>query len=53
MSLLLRLPPETLTQVFDEIGSSFFHHDTGRLTVCKQWFKFALPFFLQERIALT
>ncbi|KAK5996127.1 hypothetical protein PT974_04555 [Cladobotryum mycophilum] len=40
---LLRLPPETLRQIFDQIGSSFFHGDVGRLTVCKQWFEFALP----------
>ncbi|KAK5660875.1 hypothetical protein OQA88_12246 [Cercophora sp. LCS_1] len=40
---LLRLPPETLRQIFDEIGSSFFHEDLCRLTVCKQWFEFALP----------
>lgn len=40
---LLRLPPETLAQIFDEVGSSFFREDLGRLTVCKQWFEFALP----------
>ncbi|KAF2968324.1 hypothetical protein GQX73_g5269 [Xylaria multiplex] len=40
---LLRLPPETLAQIFDYIGSSFFHEDLGRLAVCKQWFEFALP----------
>ncbi|RYC57053.1 hypothetical protein CHU98_g9156 [Xylaria longipes] len=40
---LLRLPPETLAQIFDHIGSSFFHEDLGRLTVCKQWLEFALP----------
>ncbi|KFH44943.1 hypothetical protein ACRE_042420 [Hapsidospora chrysogenum ATCC 11550] len=42
---LLRLPPETLVQIFDEIGSSFFREDLDRLTVCKQWFEFALPTF--------
>ncbi|KAI0536544.1 hypothetical protein GGR58DRAFT_475090 [Xylaria digitata] len=40
---LLKLPPETLAQIFDHIGSSFFREDLGRLTVCKQWFEFALP----------
>ncbi|KAI1649642.1 uncharacterized protein F4817DRAFT_27443 [Daldinia loculata] len=40
---LLRLPPETLTQIFDQIGSYFFREDLGRLTVCNQWFEFALP----------
>ncbi|KAJ2985588.1 hypothetical protein NUW58_g5448 [Xylaria curta] len=40
---LLRLPPETLAQIFDYIGSSFFREDLGRLTVCKQWLEFALP----------
>lgn len=41
--LLLRLPPEILRLIFDQIGSLFFHEDLGRLTVCKQWFEFALP----------
>jgi hypothetical protein len=40
---LLQLPPETLRQIFDQISSSFFREDLGRLTVCKQWFEFALP----------
>lgn len=39
----LRLPPEILTHIFCEIGSSFFHEDLDRLTVCKLWFEFALP----------
>ena len=38
---LLRLPPETLIQVLDYVGSSYFREDLGRLTVCKQWFGFA------------
>ncbi|KAI1441524.1 hypothetical protein F5Y02DRAFT_294216 [Annulohypoxylon stygium] len=38
---LLRLPPEILTQVMDHVGSSYFRHDLGRLTVCKRWFIFA------------
>ncbi|KAK7413918.1 hypothetical protein QQX98_007185 [Neonectria punicea] len=40
---LLRLPPETLKQILDFVGSSFFHEDIGRLTVSKQWFDFARP----------
>jgi len=44
---LLHLPPETLIQVFNEIRSGFFHEDLGRLTVCKQWFEFALPTYLK------
>ncbi|KAI0449990.1 hypothetical protein F5B21DRAFT_517792 [Xylaria acuta] len=32
---LLRLPPETLAQIFDYIGSSFFREDLGRLTCFK------------------
>ncbi|EMT60927.1 hypothetical protein FOC4_g10012215 [Fusarium odoratissimum] len=40
---LLRLPTETLRQIFDQLDSSFFHEDIGRLTVCKEWFGFALP----------
>ena len=40
---LLRLPAEILRQIFDEIGSSFFYEDLGRLTVCKKWFNFAVP----------
>ncbi|KAM7215356.1 hypothetical protein V8F06_009217 [Rhypophila decipiens] len=40
---LLRLPPEIIVQIFNELGSFFFQQDLGRLTVCKQWFEFALP----------
>ncbi|KAH7168085.1 hypothetical protein DER46DRAFT_636257 [Fusarium sp. MPI-SDFR-AT-0072] len=40
---LPQLPPETLRQIFDRLGSSFFHEDLGRLTICKKWFDFALP----------
>ncbi|KAI1038279.1 hypothetical protein LB505_007844 [Fusarium chuoi] len=40
---LLGLPPETLRQIFDQIDSSFFQEDLGRLTVCKKWLEFALP----------
>ena len=45
--LLLRLPPEILRQIFDQIGSSFFCEDLGRLTVCKTSFEFALPAFFK------
>ncbi|KAK2593175.1 hypothetical protein QQS21_009104 [Conoideocrella luteorostrata] len=43
----LRLPPEVLQQIFDQIGSSFFRGDLRRLTLCKQWFEFALPVCLK------
>ncbi|KAF4337314.1 hypothetical protein FBEOM_8827 [Fusarium beomiforme] len=49
---LLRLPPETLRQIFDQLDPSFFHQDVGRLTVCKQWFSFALP-VCYKRITLS
>ncbi|KAH0591686.1 hypothetical protein MHUMG1_10569 [Metarhizium humberi] len=45
---LYKLPPETLTQIFDQVGSAFFHEDLGRLTVCKQWFEYALPVFFKH-----
>ncbi|KAK4201545.1 hypothetical protein QBC40DRAFT_278086 [Triangularia verruculosa] len=38
---LLQLPPETLYQIFNHIGSSFFRSDLSRLTVCRQWSEFA------------
>jgi hypothetical protein len=44
---LLRLPPEILKLIFDQIGSSFFREDLGRLTVCKQWLEFALPAYFK------
>ena len=44
---LLHLPPELLGLIFDELGSSFFHEDLGRLTVCKLWLEFALPTYLK------
>jgi len=40
---LLRLPPEILRQIFNHISPSFFHENLSRLTVCKQWYEFALP----------
>ncbi|KAI1295271.1 hypothetical protein F5Y03DRAFT_399249 [Xylaria venustula] len=49
---LLLLPPETLSHVFGEIGTSFFREDLGRLTVCKTWFEFALP-VLFKNVKLT
>ncbi|KAI1824347.1 hypothetical protein F4861DRAFT_267034 [Xylaria intraflava] len=49
---LLRLPPETLAQIFGELGSSFFHEDLGRLTICKRWFEFALPVCV-KRVTLS
>lgn len=45
---LLHLPIETLRQVFDQLDSSFFQEDLGRLTVCKKWFDFALPACLKS-----
>lgn len=38
---LLQLPTETLIQIFDYVGSSYFRSDLSRLTVCKQWNEFA------------
>jgi hypothetical protein len=38
---LLQLPPETLVQIFDCVGSSYFRSNLSLLTVCKQWSKFA------------
>jgi len=38
---LLQLPPETLVQIFNYVGSSYFRSDLSRLTVCKQWSEFA------------
>ncbi|KAF4447080.1 hypothetical protein F53441_9379 [Fusarium austroafricanum] len=37
---LLHLPVETLGQIFNYIGASFFQEDITRLTVSKQWFEF-------------
>lgn len=45
---LLRLPNETLAQIFGQVGSSFFREDLERLTVCKHWFHFALPTLYQS-----
>ncbi|KAI9888210.1 MAG: hypothetical protein M1814_001091 [Vezdaea aestivalis] len=38
---LLSLPPEILLRIFDYIGSSYFRSDVSRLTVCKEWSRFA------------
>ncbi|KXJ86820.1 hypothetical protein Micbo1qcDRAFT_218570 [Microdochium bolleyi] len=46
--LLVRLPPEILTQIFDHIGSPFFHQDLGRLTVCQRWADFALRTYFKH-----
>ena len=40
---LLQLPPETLVQIFDYVGSSYFRSNLSRLTVCKQWYTYAHP----------
>ncbi|KAF1956408.1 hypothetical protein CC80DRAFT_446315, partial [Byssothecium circinans] len=51
---LLQLPPETLFQIFDYVGSSYFRSDLSRLTVSKQWSKFAhtecfLDFYVTQK----
>jgi hypothetical protein len=38
---LLELPPELLLQIFDDVGSAYFRSDLSRLTVSKQWSKYA------------
>jgi hypothetical protein len=38
---LLELPSETQMQNVDHVGSFYFRSDLSRLTVCKQWSKFA------------
>jgi hypothetical protein len=38
---LLQLPHETIIQILEYVGSSYFRSDLSRLTVCKQWSKFA------------
>lgn len=50
--LLLQLSSEILRLIFDQIGSSFFREDLKRLTVCKQWYEFALPECLR-RVVLS
>ncbi|SCV58626.1 uncharacterized protein FFB14_15753 [Fusarium fujikuroi] len=45
---LLCLPTETLRQIFDQLDSSFFQEDLGRLTICKKWFDLALPASLKS-----
>jgi hypothetical protein len=45
---LLRLPPETLTQIMNDVGSSYFREDLGRLTICKQWFSFARTAYFKD-----
>lgn len=48
--LLLQLPPETLRLIFEQIGPSFFQEHVNRLTICKQWYAFALPECLRRVI---
>ena len=38
---LLRLPPQTLVQIMNHVGSSYFREDLARLPVCRQWLNFA------------
>lgn len=49
---LLQLPPEALRSIFEQIGSLFFRQDLNRLTICKQWYAFALP-ECQRRVTLS
>jgi hypothetical protein len=43
---LLSLPQELLLHILGYLGSSFFHEETRRLVVCKQWFASAHVVFL-------
>ncbi|KAH8690405.1 hypothetical protein GQ44DRAFT_720263 [Phaeosphaeriaceae sp. PMI808] len=45
---LLQLPTETLIQIFDYVGSSYFRSDLSRLTVCMQWNEFARTACFQD-----
>jgi hypothetical protein len=45
---LLQLPTETLIQIFDYVGSSYFRSDLSRLTVCKEWNEFACTACFRE-----
>jgi hypothetical protein len=38
---LLELPPEILTNIFEFVGAANLHSDVSRITVNKQWSKFA------------
>jgi hypothetical protein len=40
---LLELPAELIFHVMDYVGSTYFHQDLSRLTVCKEWYRYALP----------
>ena len=40
---LLDLPAGLILHVMDYVGSTYFHQDSRRLTVCKEWLKYALP----------
>ncbi|KAF1840620.1 uncharacterized protein K460DRAFT_371824 [Cucurbitaria berberidis CBS 394.84] len=45
---LLQLPTEILILIFDYVGSYYFRSDLSRLTVSKQWGKFAHTACFQE-----
>lgn len=45
---LLQLSPEILIQIMDDLGSSYFREDLGRLTICKQWFRCALTAYFKD-----
>ena len=52
---ILELPPETVIQILDYVGSSYFRLDLSRLTVCRQWTKFAFTacyreFYITQKI---
>jgi hypothetical protein len=38
---LLQLPPEIIVQIFEYVGSAYFCSDMSRLTISKQWSRFA------------
>lgn len=42
-TFLLHLPDELLVTIFDYVGPQFFRSNIERLTICKQWCKFAIP----------
>ncbi|KAF2746960.1 hypothetical protein M011DRAFT_72326 [Sporormia fimetaria CBS 119925] len=37
----LGLPAEILLHIFDYVDSAYFRKDLSRLTICKQWYKYA------------
>jgi hypothetical protein len=42
------VPPEIMAHIFDNIGSSWFHSDVSRLTICKWWSVYALEVFWRD-----